>query len=404
MRGVQVRALFTLGALVFASIAIAMPADAKSTTWTVVPSANPNSTDADLNGVSCARPRTCVAVGSYFDFVNYRFETLAETWDGSRWAIVASPSPSTIEHCLLCTTGIYENVLRGASCATPTFCVAVGSYEDTPDRFRTLIEIWNGITWTLSPGVNANVDDAELNSVSCSTPHSCVAVGDYFDGELRSTGSRTLAETWDGHTWTLTPTANPGGFSNVLNAVSCPTARACVAVGIYGGLYGPLEPPLVERWDGNTWTRVPSPDPNTGHGWSSLGGVSCPTAKSCVAVGTYFDERVQRTLTEIWDGNTWTLVPSPNTDTDYGGENHLLGVSCVTARSCVAVGFAAPTGSFGTLLETWDGTSWRLATTPGGENHLFGVSCATPNSCIAVGSTYSFPVGIQPLVLSGAAP
>ena len=58
---------------------------------------------------------------------------------------------------------------------------------------------------------------------------------------------------------------------------------------------------------------------------------------------------------------TWSVASSRN----YGGSdsiNSLDGVSCVSATSCTAVGsYVSPSGVDRTLIESWNGTAWTLA-------------------------------------------
>jgi hypothetical protein len=42
---------------------------------------------------------------------------------------------------------------------------------------------------------------------------------------------------------------------------------------------------LIEAWDGSTWSIVPSPDDNS----DNLQGVSCGLAGFCAAVGQFLD-------------------------------------------------------------------------------------------------------------------
>ena len=63
---------------------------------------------------SLRKSASCVAVGSGRDRVN---RTLVAGWDGSSWAVAASPNPGGV------------NSLTGVSCVADagSFCVAVGS-------------------------------------------------------------------------------------------------------------------------------------------------------------------------------------------------------------------------------------------------------------------------------------
>ena len=48
----------------------------------------------------------------------------------------------------------------------------------------------------------------------------------------------TLAEVWDGSTWTVQSTPNPtGATSGSLYGVSCTSATACTAVGTDANIY-----------------------------------------------------------------------------------------------------------------------------------------------------------------------
>jgi hypothetical protein len=81
--------------------------------------------------------------------------------------------------------------------------------------------------------------------VSCASATACTAVGDYNNG----TTGVTLAERWNGSTWSIQPTPNPAGAPvSLLNGVSCASATACTAVGGYNN--GTAGVTLAERWNG----------------------------------------------------------------------------------------------------------------------------------------------------------
>jgi hypothetical protein len=94
---------------------------------------------------------------------------------------------------------------------------------------------------------------------------------------------------------------------------------------------------LIESWDGTSWTVVPSPNPGNFGSFIFLRGVSCTSAAACTAAGSY--DNFPRTLIDSWDGTSWTEVPSPNRGF-YGSV--LDGISCVSATACTAVGFSTP--------------------------------------------------------------
>jgi hypothetical protein len=107
------------------------------TKWTVQPTPNPkNSFAAYLQAVSCATPASCVATGYWFSQSVENSLNLAETWNGSKWQIVTTPSPGNSDE------------LTGVACPAATDCLAVGSYVGKADQL-TLAEQWNGTSWTV---------------------------------------------------------------------------------------------------------------------------------------------------------------------------------------------------------------------------------------------------------------
>ena len=88
------------------------------------------------------------------------------------------------------------------------------------------------------------------------------------------------------------------------------TAAACIAVGEYLKLVSDTNVALAERWDGRSWRRLVPVTP----GYRAiLEAVVCPRADRCVAVGQYYNlAGVGFTLAEGWNGTTWTVQSTPN--------------------------------------------------------------------------------------------
>src|SRR5215471_19282558 len=294
--------------------------------WSIVPSPNRAGVD-ELQGVSCVSASACTAVGWSAPSPKSgpsSVRTLIETWNGTAWSIVPSPNPRT-------GTG---NFLFGVSCVTAAFCAAVGSYGQ-PDTAKSdpITEIWNGSTWSVAPHPQ-KLHNAELASVSCVSATACTAVGSH----RRLTAPRgTLVESWNGSSWSVVPSADAGtSDKNVLSGVSCTSATACTAVGSYFdiGLPAPVQQTLAESWNGSSWSVVPSPDLGTGTD-NFLYSVSCASGTSCIAVGTASHGTIADTLIEAWNGSSWSAVPSPGTENISALLN---GVSCPSASMCMAAG------------------------------------------------------------------
>jgi hypothetical protein len=345
--------------------AVSRTAAAQALTWSVVPSPNREINGHIhvnvLSGISCPSAESCVAVG---DAAAGGHKTLAETWNGTAWSIVPSPNRRAVSY------------LYGVSCLSATDCTAVGVSLPAVDsnQYRTLIETWNGTAWSLVPSPNPSRAKGYdvLSGVSCASASFCVAVG--YHGKSPTT--KALIETWNGSAWSVAPSPDQGSKSS-LSGVSCLSASSCTAVGGYSSS-GLVSGTLAESWNGSAWSVVPSPNAGTA-GNNALSGVSCLSASFCAAVGSYVATNAAfQTLAETWNGSTWSVVPTQDTGsnpTDQG----LQSVSCTAASACIAVGsyeIQAWNGS------TW---SLEPAPLPPYFAGLNSVSCVSAAMCMAAG-------------------
>lgn len=337
--------------------------------WRVQASVAPaGGAGAGLAGVSCPSARACTAVGSYATRAGLD-QTLAGHWNGTSWRRQASPSP---------LGAAAFNQLAAVSCTSAHACTVVGSSSGRGGNDRALAEGWNGARWRLQGARNpAGATSSQLVSVSCTSTRACIAVGRRYNHR-----DMTLAERWDGTRWRVQATPDPAAsHQSDLSAVSCTSARACTAVGSYEDTAGHQQP-LAYRWNGTRWTSQAVPSAGSS---SQLFAVSCASAASCTAVGGAGDGSM---LAERWNGTTWQVQAAAKPAGFQGGG--FSGVSCTSSRACTAVGsyFIKTAGPL-TLAERWNGTSWRVQSTPNApsaqRNELFGVSCATATSCTAVG-------------------
>lgn len=328
-----------------------------------------------LFAVSCAGATACTATGSS-QGPSGTARTLAETWNGTKWSIVATPSPA----------GAIQSVLTGVSCPAPKTCIAGGYSRNDTGALKTLAETWNGAKWSIvATPPPAGASQSALSAVSCTSARTCTAVGAYISGATLV----TLAETWNGSTWRVQPTPSPAAATiSQLTAVSCATAKICAVAGFRVGA-SQVNVPLAEGWNGRAWALQPVPHLAGAHS-SGLSAVSCPSKSSCVAVGNYYTKpTVGVTLAETWNGHAWRIVPTP--DPTGSNDAFLQGVSCPSASACIAAGFwyHGAKGPF-TLAEAWNGSTWKLMTVPAPagatRTWLYGISCRSASACTAVGS------------------
>jgi hypothetical protein len=173
-----------------------------------------------------------------------------------------------------------------------------------------------------------------------------MAVGEYsnYAGEALS-----LAESWNGTAWSVksTPNSREGTYGNRLEGISCVSSAYCVAV---GADYPPVakRQTFAEKWTTSAgWTLLAPISPAEG---GNLTGVSCTSETSCIAIGYQFDkEETVLALAEHWNNTAWSSQTMPNAK---GAEyTEPSGISCPTAKACLASGAAYISGKWTTLAE-----------------------------------------------------
>ena len=242
-------------------------------------------------------------------------------------------------------------------------------------------------SWSIVSSPNSGTGGNGLVGVACASSNSCTAVGNYANS---SGTSQTLIESWNGSGWSIVPSPNIGTHINDLGAVSCVSSDSCTAVGWYFK-NSSGDQTLIEAWNGSNWSIVSSP--NIAANANFLSGVSCISSRSCTAVG---NESFDRTLIESLNGVRWSIVPSPSS-------GPLLGVSCISfksLKSCTAVGVA---GYQQTLIESRKGNQWSIVASPniGTDDLLSGVACVSSGFCTAVGHYFNSSGVSQTLIESG---
>ena len=120
---------------------------------------------------------------------------------------------------------------------------------------------------------------------------------------------------------------------------------------------------------------------------TSLVGVTCVTATDCWAVGNRFRSSSSNSgpaLVEHYANGRWTTVAAA--PAQAGTLDQLSGVSCLSATDCWAVGMRSGSHS-GNLLEHYGGADWTAVATPAPQGELSAVTCEpSDGQCWAVGS------------------
>ena len=159
---------------------------------------------------------------------------------------------------------------------------AVGEFREVTEALtpQPLLVHWNGTAWQQVLGESFA---GELQSIYGTSPSDVWAVGS--GKPIPEDPATTLIEHWDGASWTevVSPPALPG--DNFLRAVYAITPDDVYALGY--GFNGISSRPLalIFNWDGNSWTRELPVVPTR----SSLYGLVGDTSGILFAVGPTLD-------------------------------------------------------------------------------------------------------------------
>jgi DNA-binding beta-propeller fold protein YncE len=334
-----------------------------------------------LNSVSCTASETCAAVGSYETSTGV-LQTLGKVETSGKWSLTSTPNPSEAS----------SSWLADVSCTASNACTAVGN-ATVKGKKTPLVERWNGSSWsTQSVPIPAGAKWSNLSGVTCKASNDCIAVG---YSETESETHTTLAERWNGTSWSVMSTPNVGGIAaSELYSVSCASASDCWATGRSSNLTGGMVAALAEHWNGTGWS-INSPSSLA----SSLSDVSCASSSSCVATTSK--------LTMVrWNGSTWSQETAATPEGAIKNTTALSVVSCTSSSACIATGYYWDMLTVKRqVAEGWNGSKWSVQSTSAplsveeAENEeegraalSGGVSCTSATACTAVGS-YSLPFG-----------
>lgn len=186
--------------------------------------------------------------------------------------------------------------------------------------------------------------------------------------------------------WKLVPAPSPGSgvFNAFLTSITQITNKDAWAVGTDNGR------PLIEHWNGLRWSVAALPKlPGAS---ASLAGVSAHGPSDVWAVGqTLNSEGVDgRTLALHWNGQRWTVAPTPSFSVTPGSSSGLASVVTISATDAWAVGTGLnnDANELIGLIEHWNGTRWQEVTSPSPLNRsqwLTGVAADGSNHVWAVG-------------------
>ncbi len=301
----------------------------------IVPSADPSNKGDALYGMAALATDDAWAVGN----AGTR-DALIEHWDGRSWAPVDNPKGN-----------LRQDVLYGVAGLAPTDVWAVGSSSLGPQS-QALIEHWDGFAWNIVQGPGDLPPGSTLSGVAAVASDDVWAVGG--SGNALHGRGATLILHWNGQLWSIIPGARlaPGGSFLYDVAVADGGSQVwAVGYGFADSASATPKEPVIERWDGSVWVKVP----NAGAHGDSLHALAVGGLDQIWAAGNPI---------QFWDGQAWTAVRSPQADLA-----DIFDIAAVEAEDAWAVGSLTPprtsiaTGTRA-LVEHWDGKLWSLADVP----------------------------------------
>jgi hypothetical protein len=244
-----------------------------------------------------------------------------------------------------------------------TLAVNVCALPGRAEAERPLVG--GALSWGWGPSVGGHPNG--LSGISCTTTRFCMAVGGF--GRRFSTSALALVRS--ANRWTVSLADGSDAGSTGLSAVSCPSESTCVAVGSVSVAFVTTQ--LVEIWSGGKWSGLSDPfDPSL---VGTLRSVSCPSVTVCVAVGNHEDHNEWAAGVALLRQGRWSF----NSAADLGAvPNALNGISCLSVRFCMGVGSRGEDNRTATLSEIWNGSVWRVVPSPNvtrGSDYLHSVSC-----------------------------
>jgi len=314
-------------------------------------------------------------------------------------------------------------VVRSLSCPAPGDCSAGGSYTDNSgDDLPFVVGQTNG-TWGIAievPGFAALPGapvSGVVESVSCSSPGNCAAVGHY------STSARfsyAFAVTQTGGTWgrvivvpgTAAAALLPGEPGSRA-AVSCVPGHAgdCAVVGGFDDSSGHYQAFVADQ-TGGMWgqaVEVPGFAALNAGGWGWADHVSCPAPGGCTLGGSYFNSHHHPVPFVAREQNgTWGTARAVRGITALGIGGY---AGSVGGLSCTSPGNCSAAGLYGAHPEVYVTTEkngiWSAAEPMPGlaalarvGSDVFSLSCTSAGNCAAGGYYFDAQHHSQAFVIS----
>jgi hypothetical protein len=359
--------------------------------------------NAQVNSVSCWSVNNCAAGGYYTNSHGKHAFVVAER--NGRWGKARQvPGLGALN-----TGG--NAAVTSLSCASGGYCVAGGSYTDAAGHSQGFVVTGVKGRWRNAeqvPGLGAlnTGGDAAVNSVSCPVVGQCAAAGSYAGADgghgfvvSQASGAWGTALEVPG----LAALSTGGGAS--VASLSCGSARNCAAGGYYTVTSGGQQAFVVSDVSG-VWgaaEEVPGTAALNGGIYAEVYSVSCARDGYCAAGGYYrpYTGGTRSPFVAVGRSGRWQTAAALSGSGLNGSASEVHLVSCPSARSCVAVG---DTQDFccdaegDSYDQVWAASQTKGVWGPAGllpgswaRGFPNSLSCPSAGNC-GVGGVYNYPV------------
>ena len=179
---------------------------------------------------------------------------------------------------------------------------AVGYYSDAKSARRVLVLHWDGGSWLPArvPSLGRS-RGAMLFGVTATSARDIWAAGYLIIQHI----PRTLVLHWNGSSWVRAAAPDPGSSGDILSGVAGTSPSNIWAVG-QSKISADRSAGLILHWNGDSWTRMPSPTPDPGDSAVLVGVAASSTGGDAWAVGAYRTPNgYAQGLFLHWNGRSW---------------------------------------------------------------------------------------------------
>jgi len=242
-------------------------------------------------------------------------------------------------------------------------------------RTQTLIQRWDGASWTITPSPNPapvpELTHCDLWGVHGTSNEDVWAVGtkNHYDGGPVYIGTHAMALHWDGSSWTERVVPLPGGGSSVFfqaagDRIEDVYAAAPDDAWFVGQWFvflpsdAVIWPAMMMHWNGSSFEVLTNPFHEQID--ETLVSIHGTGASNIWAVGQRTLGANSRAVMYHYDGSSWTEVSIPTP----GAQSNLWSVHAVSGTEAWAAGSYQSESGLQRLLMHFDGSSWSTVSAP----------------------------------------